>query len=203
MSRFDQSDAPKALRRLIFSVVALFVFWLAGLVWFAGKIPLAPEDTASRSDAIVVLTGGSGRLAEGLDLLGRGLAKKLFVSGVYQGVEVDELLRISRESPQDLLCCVSLGYDATDTSGNARESAQWMKKNGFESLRVVTASYHLPRSLLEFRRAMPEVLLIPHPVFPSAVHLENWWLWPGTAKLIIGEYMKYLASCAFYLLTGH
>src|SRR3546814_8190635 len=91
-----------------------------------------PDDR--RTDAIIVLTGGSERLPTGLDLLSRDRADKLFVSGVYAGVEVAELLRLSRQSPQELACCIVLGYAANDTRGNAVETAEWMRAEGYKSL---------------------------------------------------------------------
>src|SRR3546814_1991195 len=124
-----------------------------------------PDDR--RTDAIIVLTGGSERLPTGLDLLSRDRADKLFVSGVYAGVEVAELLRLSRQSPQELACCIVLGYAANDTRGNAVETAAWVHAEGYKSLRLVTSNYHMARSLLEFRRLMPEIEIVPHPVRPG------------------------------------
>ena len=170
------------------------IAWCAGFVWFTQRIPRSVEDAAAVTDAIVVLTGGAGRLGTGLDLLAEGRAAKLFVSGVYRGVDVAEILRVSRQAPEELECCVELGHGAVDTRGNAREAAQWMAAEGFTSLRLVTAGYHMPRSQLEFRRVMPEVRLIAHPVFPSHVRVDAWWRSPGTAALLAGEYMKYLVA---------
>lgn len=182
-----------ARRAGLASALVLFA-WLAGLFWFAGQIPEpGPADTAA-TDAIAVPTGGSGRLQAGLDLLAAGRAEKLFVSGVYRGVELAELLRLSANAPDRLRCCVALGYSADNTAGNARETAEWMARESYRSLRLVTASYHMPRSLLEFRRAMPGVTIIAHPVFPGHVKQDDWWLWPGTARLIVGEYNKYLLA---------
>ncbi len=176
---------------LILSVAAL---WLIGLVWFAAGLPdkvIAPD---RKTDAIVVLTGGSGRLGQGLELLASQSAAKLFVSGVYRGVDVDELLVISQQSPEELQCCITLGYEADDTRGNAIETAAWMKEQGFHSLRLVTATYHMPRSLLEFRRAMPEREIVPHPVFSRNFKQAEWWLWPGSAALLATEYSKFLIA---------
>src|SRR3546814_4727223 len=94
------------------------------------------------TDAIVGLTGGSDRLAVALDLLSADKGRKLFVSGVYRGVDVRQLLDLSQPSPDDLSCCVVLGYAADHTRGNAVETAAWMKEQGFDSLRLVTAPYH-------------------------------------------------------------
>lgn len=174
--------------------LALVLLWCGGLVWFSQQIPHRVEDPDTVTDAIVVLTGGAGRLTTGLDLLARRQAEKLFISGVYQGVDVAEILRLSRQAPEELECCIELGYSATDTAGNARETARWMTIEGFTSLRLVTASYHMPRSLVEFRRAMPDVALTAHPVFTDNVHIDSWWRWPGTANLIAVEFTKYLMT---------
>jgi uncharacterized SAM-binding protein YcdF (DUF218 family) len=177
-------------------LVALFLMWLGGLAWFARAIPDEVNDPASATDAIVVLTGGSLRVQSGIALLTAGKAKKLFVSGVHHGTDVPALLRAEHQPPDKVACCIALGYDADNTLGNAQETATWMRQEGFHSLRLVTASYHMPRSLLEFARAMPDVRVIPHPVFPERVKQERWWAWPGTASLIVAEYQKYLLALA-------
>jgi len=186
-----------------FFVSAVFLAgWIAGLVWFTGILPAPGPERPGKSDAIVVLTGGSDRLAAGLRLLSEGRGKKLFVSGVYRGVDVAALLRVAQKSPQDVECCVILGYAADNTSGNARETAEWMAREGYTSLRLVTASYHMPRSILEFRRAMPGVTIVPHPVFPERFRQAQWWRWPGTAAIIASEYTKYLLARLRLALPG-
>ncbi len=184
-------------RRLITAatiiVIALGV-WLGGIFAFVALIPLAKPVTDAKTDAIVVLTGGSGRLNAGLTLLSAARAKKLFVSGVYRGVDVQTLLEISRRDPEGLACCIVLGYAAGSTAGNAEETAAWLAAEKYASVRLVTASYHMPRSLLEFRHAMPGMTIIPHPVFPPRFKREQWWLWPGTARLILAEFHKYIGA---------
>ena len=193
MRRPRNSVRSRRAVKLLTAPVAA-VIWIFGLFQFADGIPGSVVDEATRTDAIVVLTGGSRRLGKGLDLLSQGLAENLFVSGVYRGVEVDEILRVFRQAPEALECCVALGHSATDTRSNAHETARWMVLEGFSSLRLVTASYHMPRSLVEFRRVMPDVQLIAHPVFPAHVRLDAWWRWPGTASLLASEYTKYLVA---------
>ena len=188
-------------RRRLFSLGSLALGLLlaaliGGFVWFVGEMPADLQDTDRRTDAIVVLTGGSGRLTAGLEMLEAGRSDKLFVSGVYQGVEVGELLRLARNAPQELACCIVLGYDADDTRGNAAETAAWMAEEGYSSLRLVTAVYHMPRSLLEFRRRLPEAEIVPHPVFPEGFRRDDWWVWPGSSGLVISEYVKYLVALA-------
>jgi len=166
---------------------------LVGLIRFA--IPPAVENQPAPSDAIVVLTGGSLRLLSGIDLLREGKGCVLFVSGVPEQVTLGELLRgAGKDTPHWLICCIVVGHEAQNTAGNAIETARWMRREGYHSVRLVTSWYHMPRSLLEFGRAMPDVEIIPHPVFAEEVKQQNWWAWRGTAALLIGEYGKYLAA---------
>lgn len=188
--------AVTALRRLLrragLASAGLGVVAGLGLVWFA--TPPRVEDRAAATDAIVVLTGGSLRVQSGIDLLREGKGRELFISGVDRRVDQAELLRVSGNGAPSLACCVVLGHHALNTEGNARETAQWMRRQGYRSLRLVTAWYHMPRSRLEFERAMPGISIIAHPVFPERVKQERWWTWHGTATLLIGEYGKYLAA---------
>lgn len=184
----------KLKKYISFAVIFLSIatiLWLYGLLNFLPMIPERITNKNPNSDAIVVLTGGSDRLKKGLQLLTKKKAKKLFISGVYRGNDVRRLLQVQQHNPTEVLCCISLGYAATSTIGNAIETADWIKKNGFNSIILVTASYHMPRSLMLFRHIMPKIQIIPHPVFPTQFELAHWWARPRTASLIISEYIKY------------
>jgi uncharacterized SAM-binding protein YcdF (DUF218 family) len=191
---FTRKPRTRLSLRLGLPLLLLVVLWFIGLMWFGAALPNAVGNAAGKTDAIVVLTGGSGRLSQGLDLLARHQARKLFVSGVYRGIDVAKLLDIGQQSPDEFRCCVTLGYEADDTEGNAIETAAWMKQQKFKSLRLVTANYHMPRSLIEFRHAMPAIEIVPHPVFPETFKQDDWWLWPGSTTLLAREYSKYLIA---------
>ena len=182
----------RALRALaiVGSIAGLLL--VAGLIWFA--TPPAVEQPTAPTDAIVVLTGGSLRLQAGIELLREGMGRKLFVSGVSHQVALEDLLRASGNAPDGISCCVVLGHEADNTLGNARETARWMRQEGFRSLRLVTSWYHMPRSLLEFDRAMPEIEIVTHPVFPEQFKHDHWWAWHGRLEPLASEYGKYLAS---------
>ena len=183
-----------ALRRVAIAATVFSFLWLAGLIWFATPPP--GESRTASTDAIVVLTGGSLRIESGIALLREGKGHKLFVSGVNQQVDLDDLLGVSGHAPDWARCCIVLGHEADDTFGNAQETAHWIRGQDFHSLRLVTAWYHMPRSLLEFDRAMPEIDIVAHPVFPDQVKQERWWAWRGTAALLVNEYVKYLGALA-------
>ncbi|MBO6519365.1 MAG: YdcF family protein [Rhodospirillales bacterium] len=180
-------------RTVIFFSALILGGWAAGLIAFSTQVPSRGSSSSAKTDAIVVLTGGSGRLRAGLDLLLAGQAGQMFISGVYRGVDVTQLLAILKQRPDEVENRISIG-NAVDTIENALETRIWMQKQGFRSLRLVTAAYHMPRSLLEFESAMPDIRIEPHPVFPEHVKQEYWWAWPGTMALMASEYNKYLVA---------
>jgi uncharacterized SAM-binding protein YcdF (DUF218 family) len=186
--------------RLGTPLLAVAMAWMLGLVLFSQSIPTRPTDDTQATDAIIVLTGGSDRLKEGFGLLAHGEAKQLLISGVHEQSDIPALLQTAGltsdiwPSTATIDCCITIGYEASDTRGNALETAQWMARQNLHSLRLVTADYHMPRSLLEFHAAMPEVKIVANPVFPETVKREQWYLWPGTTSLIVREYHKYLAA---------
>lgn len=182
------------------AAVVVVVLWCGGLVWFVRTIPTAMRVADTDTDAIVVLTGGSQRIETGLALLAAGRAKMLFISGVHHGVGVNDILRLSGDPPARLRCCIALGHHAESTRGNALETAVWMRARSFHSLQLVTANYHMPRSLLEFARAMPGAVILPHPVFPILTRGRGWWLKPPMLWLVLAEYDKYLVALARPLL---
>lgn len=178
--------------RAIIALLVIIAAWLGGFVWFAERAVVYPDAGQQRTDAIVVLTGGSERLAHGIDLLDQGLADALFISGVHSGIGIADLPAL--QTREDLPCCITLGYDAGDTAGNAVETAAWVAEGGIASIRLVTSNYHMPRSLVEFRRLMPDLEIVADPVDPMPVRLDEWYRWPGTTELLFREYNKTLIA---------
>jgi uncharacterized SAM-binding protein YcdF (DUF218 family) len=173
-------------------VVTTMVLWVVGLLWFVHS-SLTMASDPSRTDAIVVLTGGRLRLEAGLDLLGAGRARKLFVSGVNPHVDRIELMRVAGHADDEDLNRIVIGHDADNTLGNARETAGWMQQEGYSSLRLVTSWYHMQRSLLEFQRVMPQTRIVAEPVF-AGHEGEAWSGWIDVGMLTVSEYDKYLAT---------
>jgi len=194
----------RAFGRAFGIILFLALVFLGGLAWFAHDIDTPTEDPSSTTDAIVVLTGGSQRIDVGFSLLVGGKAKKLFVSGVHEGVDMSEVLKTSPQTPHWVECCVVLGHSADNTVGNALETADWLRAEHFHSIRLVTASYHMRRSLLEFGRVLPaDIVVIPHPVFPEAVRPGRFWFSRAGAGVIVIEYVKYLGALVRPLFVSH
>lgn len=175
--------------------IGLFAF-LAGFVIFASSVGRYTPSAAPQADGIVVLTGGEHRLREAARLLAEGRGKRLLISGANRIATREDLHRKSGLVPVLFNCCVDIGYDAHTTSGNAEEAKAWAGDKRFTRLIIVTSSYHMPRSLIELGRAMPDLTLIPFPVVSSNFRTEAWWLHPATARLLFSEYVKFLPSAA-------
>ncbi len=171
---------------------AAVVFWIFafGFILFAIDVMRAPDNTGREADGIVVLTGGQLRIEAGLELLEKGLAKRLLITGVNRQTTKAAIARIAGVDSKYLNCCVDLGYEALNTKGNADEASAWAHRQDFNSLIVVTASYHMPRSLMELRGRMPDIEIIPHPVVPRGFRDSAWWLDLGTSRVLLTEYLK-------------
>ena len=189
----------RALRRFILCLFLCIALWVAGLVWFIGQIPTQHADDTVKTDAIVALTGGSNRLEYGLQLLTEGKGSKLFISGVHDKTTTESMLRHATADVRAKLAAlppdsIVVGHEAENTIGNAEETERWLAKEHYHSIRLVTANYHMPRSMIEFKAAIHDVLIVPDPVFPDDFTLNNWWEHNESRTLILLEYHKLLAS---------
>ena len=185
--------------RVFFGIILLVLaVYLGGFLAFLAELPPVPGHPVA--DGIVALTGGDSRLDTAVVLLEHGAAKRLLISGVDPETDKETLGRISEGGPR-FRCCADLGYSAEDTRGNAEETAEWAREHDFRSVIVVTARYHMPRALEEFRHVMPGVTLIAYPVENGSVDVTAWWRHKDTAVLLQREYMKYLASLAAHAIS--
>lgn len=171
-------------------VLGIVLVWLTGFGWFLGEVaaerPVAPMPHAG---GIVVLTGGADRVKAGLELLMADAAPRLLISGAGAGTHLGDFTPRDGVDANAKASAISIGHRAKTTRGNAREAARWVRRHHLGSLIVVTADYHMPRALIELRRAMPGVRLIAEPVRPPAmadlVHLH-------TLRILAAEFSKYV-----------
>ena len=197
MKNEHKKTIARIFNKCLIIAVVVFAFWAYGLISFVKQIPASVLDIDSKTDAIVVLTGGSRRFDESLRLLYEQKAQKLFVSGVGVDTDLNSMLLLSAYVPKniaELAKNIELGYDAQNTKGNAEEVAKWVQKNNIKSIRLVTGNYHLKRSIIEFNKVMPDIKIIPHPVTPEQFSLDQWWTSSAMKKLLVTEYNKYLVA---------
>ena len=184
---------PRVLGPIALFVAVVALVWLGGMIVFATNIS-KQQGTPPATDGIVVLTGGDKRLMEAMNLLSQGKGHRLLISGVNPDVSEADVKGLFDNADQLFDCCVDLDRTAADTIGNAQQTAQWASKNGYTSLIIVTANYHMPRSLLEFHQVLPEIKLIPYPIESDQFEISGWWYQPSTARILTSEYNKYLVS---------
>lgn len=182
-------------------LIALAALGIGFVVFANAVLSEAPASQPHKADGIVALTGTQQRISVAAELLARGLAKRLLVTGVNRQATGEEIRRLTQLDQRLFDCCVDLGYEAQNTIGNAEETRAWVQQHGFTSLIVVTSSYHMPRSLVELGRVMPDVELIPYPVAFGQARDGAWWTNPALVRLLVAEYLKFLPSAARYALA--
>src|SRR3954469_7501346 len=196
----DDGPSPtwRALRFLaraaMFGVVGVAALICAGFVWFIWHVPAEEVALDRNADGIVVLTGGASRIADAIELLAAGHGKRLLISGVHRTTTTAEIARINPRYEGLVACCVDLDHSGINTIGNAIETRRWVKERRFASLIVVTSAYHMPRTMAELARQMPDIGLVPFPVVTEKLRNEPWWASGATARLILSEYTKFVVA---------
>lgn len=180
---------------LITFAVSLIVF---GFIFFAFKVSRAePPNPVPKADGIVVLTGtGAGRLEAGAALLQSELGEKLLISGVNKSIAADEIQSILELPDEKFGCCVTLDYEAENTFENGKETANWARALGYESILLVTSSYHMPRAQIEISTAIDGIRIIPYPVPHQQKADAPWWGGTEYVKGLLREYGKLLVTYA-------
>ncbi len=163
-----------------------------GFLRFADSVANLNPPPDARADAIVVLTGGSQRIDQAVDLLRRGSGKRLLISGAHPSTSPTQIRKMTQSSKDLFNCCVDMGYDALDTIGNANEIARWIHDKGYRSVLVVTNNYHMHRSLMELRRVDHGTEFIPYPVVNSDLKSTDWYTDPNVLRTLLAEYGKTL-----------
>lgn len=176
------------LARVFFKLLAAIFF--AALLWsflFAGfliKIQ-AYKVPDTHADGIVVLTGGPGRIDAAFIALAEGRGQRLLISGLNQELDNATVLKDIGQDEALIACCVDAEDASTNTVGNAKEALDWARAHGYRSILLITADFHLPRSLRAFEAYDPDITVVPYPVKA-----------PVRPFTLAMEFNKYLLSLA-------
>ena len=166
---------------LRFGALLLVLYALGFLLFGVSLAPPAAKD-APRTDAIVVITGGEGRIEHAIDMLAQHRGKRLLVAGADPAVTKDDLVRRLHGHRKLVECCVDLGSESVDTRSNAEEARRWLVKRRYKSARLITSDWHMRRASYEFGRQLGDKV----DIVPDAVKSE-----PNFMTLF-AEYNKYL-----------
>ncbi|MCK9916246.1 YdcF family protein [Microbacteriaceae bacterium K1510] len=165
-----------------------------GFLWFVSNIATEEVTLDRNADGIVVLTGAAARIPDAIELLAAEHGKRLLITGVHRTISAKEIARLTPLYTKYFTCCIDLDRSALNTFGNALETKRWAHDHNFMSLIVVTSNWHMPRALVELEHQLPEVRLIAFPVMSVKLKTEPWWQSADTARLLFGEYLKYLLA---------
>ncbi|MBO6903041.1 MAG: YdcF family protein [Rhizobiaceae bacterium] len=196
----DSETAPHRsgnglVRIAVWTVVAVVAGFVAGFFFFSNHVSdLETPGNPDEAESIIVLTGGHYRLDAAVDLLRNGKGQRLLISGVNPVTDADDLRRATGAAQALFDCCIDIDHAALNTIGNASESARWAADNGFSSAILVTNNYHMPRSLLEMRRADAALRIVPYPVVNTPLSGGEWLRNREALRVLFTEYTKYLAA---------
>src|SRR3981081_4488004 len=189
-------NAPRGWLRagIVAALAVVFVAAAIGFVGFLSQLRGAEIRPDRKADGIVVLTGGSSRVSDAMELLAGGYGQRLLISGVHPTSGFSDISRSLPDNQSLLNCCVDLDRSAVNTRSNAAETRRWVRERGFKSLIVVTSNYHMPRAIVELSHAMPDIQLIPFAVVGEKWRDEPWWTSGATLRLLLSEYVQYVAA---------
>jgi len=165
---------------LRFGALAVILYAL-GFFFFSVTLG-TPAAADARTDAIVAITGGEGRIEQGVAMLGQGRGKRMLIAGADPAVTKSDLVRRLGGQRRLVQCCVDLGSESVDTRSNAEEARRWLARRGYRSVRLITNDWHMRRASYEFRRQLGDKVT----VVPDAVRSEPRFV------TLFGEYNKYL-----------
>ena len=160
----------------------IVLIYLLGFILFTVTLGKPASEDAERTDAIVVLTGGPGRIEHGVAALKARAGKRLLVSGADPSVTKRDLIRRLGGNGALVTCCVDLGSESFDTRSNAEEASRWLAKHGYRSFRLVTSDWHMRRARYDFRGVLGD----KYELVPDGVRSEPHF------TTLFGEYNKYV-----------
>ena len=194
----------KSICKTFFSIVivGITVYFFIGLVDYQERILSLKEYSSKTAANIVILTGGSNRIRDGLKIVNNFnnsaiINTKLLISGTGKGFTISNIIKLlPKNKSLDIFikCCIELDSKSQNTSSNAIETFKWAQKNNIKTFILITSNYHMPRAVLEFKAKMPDFEIITHPITPKKNDISNWMHSFETFSLIFVEYSKFLIA---------
>ena len=185
----------------IILITSILTYFSIGIIEYKEKIVLTVKYISGNSSNIVILTGGTNRIKDGLKIINKfeqasTFDNKILVSGTGKGftkLSLEKKLNFNFDLNL-IKCCVELDSISTNTYSNAYETLKWVKKNNIKEFILITSNYHMPRAFLEFRNRMPNLKIVTYPITPKKHNINNWLNSFETFSLIFSEYFKFLIA---------
>ena len=180
-------------------ISSILIYFLIGLIEYKDKILSNITYISKKSSNIVILTGGTNRIKDGLKIVNKfeqssTFNSKILVSGTGKGFTKMSLAKNIDFNYNLIECCIELDSISTNTYSNAFETLKWVKKNNISEFILITSNYHMPRAFLEFKYRMPNLKIFTYPITPKKHNINNWLSSFQTFSLVLSEYCKFLVA---------
>ena len=186
---------------LIVSICSFLTLFCIELFDFKEKILSFQKYNNKESSNIVILTGGTNRIKDGLKIINKFDKSqkynfKILVSGTGKGFTKNSLIKQigPNFNPKYIECCIYLDSVSKNTFTNAIETSKWAKRNDIQEFILITSNYHMPRAILEFKNIMPNHKIYTFPITPRKHNIKKWMSSYETFSLIFKEFCKYIIS---------
>ncbi len=155
------------IKRCIYWILAIFLVAMVGAVIFARSLLLV--ETNVRPAQIVIVLGGDGeeRTARAVELLRKGSAPRLLLSGAGEDPAMRAKLREQKIPDARVL----LESKSTTTKENAERSVEMLRQQKITNAIIVTSWYHSRRALACFHKAAPDLHFQSAPTVPNVTPL--------------------------------
>lgn len=195
MGETQGRSAVKRRNYILLSIVFLFFAVITLLFLAFVRETMGYRTGAGKADAIVVLTGGKGRVEEGLNLLRTEAAGVLILSGVHEDANIDSiyLKKLSNKEKFKII----LEKRSKSTYENAIEVKRLLDAYDIRSIVLITSLYHMKRADYIFSRVLPAGVRIETYSVSTPNFDESGW-WSGNSLVILlTEFVKYY----WYVIT--
>ena len=185
----------------IFSLSCTLTIFFIQLFFFKEKVLSFQKYNNTKSSNIVILTGGTNRIKDGLNIINqfdksKRTKFKILVSGTGKGFSKNSLIKQigPNFNPKLIECCIYLDSVSKNTFTNAIETSKWANRNDLKEFILITSNYHMPRAILEFKNVMPNHKIYTFPITPRKHNIKEWMRSYETFSLIFKEFCKYIVS---------
>jgi len=201
----SQTELSWRSRLIRFSLKLLLILGLivGGLVGSA--FYLSPQDTLTKADAIIVVSGGQTRTRaeRGIELYNQGYAAKL----IFSGASLDDGPSNAREMRQQALRsgvpdeAILVDEAARTTFQNATNTRQVAVSFDAKTIILVTSPYHQRRTDMTFVHVFgPGYSFINQSSYDNRWSKAAWWASPFGVFITVSELAKvvYIAASQSY-----
>jgi uncharacterized SAM-binding protein YcdF (DUF218 family) len=179
------------LNRVKITIIFFIILLLYFMSFFNFIFNIDKKFTVNKNiNNIVVLTGNTGRLVFGFDLMSDNIKSRMLITGVAKVVKYSEIIK-NRDVNKDR---IYLGYKAQTTLGNAIETSSWIKEYDINDIILITDSWHMQRALLLFNIMMPNIEISPYPIDSINFTIYDYFQFDKKTFFIYREHLKYIVS---------